>query len=218
MHTCSILALLLLTSTFGQQPRTLEARFIANEAFAISDGSVTLFTDFPYRSGYSVYMTYPTSEIRSATPLSISLITHQHPDHWERSLWEPTGWKVIGPPPVVDGLPAMRRLDPARTGVVGLAIEPIRTVHHDLQHFSYIVTWHGRRLYFTGDADGPEALFAAKNLDVAFVSPWLYRQTAGRGRMLDAKRIVIYHHTATEQVDGCAGNCVVPRSGQTMRF
>ena len=43
----------------------LEARFIGNMAYAISDGTITLFSDFPYESGYSRYMTYDAREIRS---------------------------------------------------------------------------------------------------------------------------------------------------------
>jgi hypothetical protein len=60
-----ILAVLLGAAVFAQIPDGspkglphIEARFIGNMAFAIADGQTTLFTDFPYESGYSVYMEY----------------------------------------------------------------------------------------------------------------------------------------------------------------
>ena len=197
-----------------QQPVELRARFIGNMSFAITDGTTTVMSDFPYQSGYSSYMTYPASEIQSPTTETISLITHRHADHWEASLFQRTNWKVVAPVDVVLSVPVDRRLDP-KSLKGPLRIEPLETPHAGIGHNSYVVTWHGRRLYFTGDTDDVTALLATKQLDVAFVSPWLYKQAAGR---IDAKRIVIYHHTAKEQVPGCTGTCTVPKQGETIRF
>lgn len=65
------------------QPGPLEVRFIGNMAVAVTDGTVTLVTDFPYESGYSGYMTYAPSAIRSTTGTTLALITHRHRDHWD---------------------------------------------------------------------------------------------------------------------------------------
>src|SRR5687768_1471826 len=157
-----------------QPARALEARFIGNMAFAITDGRTTLMTDFPYQSGYSRYMTYDPKMVRSATP-TLSLITHRHGDHWERSLFTATDWKVAGPADVTLGFPPSRVVPVAGGGSFGpIGIEAIETPHASLGHYSYIVSWHGRRMYFSGDTESPDSLLAAKNLDVAFVSPWLY--------------------------------------------
>ena len=202
-----------------QQPPALEARFIGNMAFAISDGSFTLMTDFPYQSGYSVYMTYPASEIRSSTATTLSLITHRHGDHWEPALFAKTNWKVAGPPDVTKGLAADRVLPLSeRTPVGPLQIERLETPHANIGHYSYIVTWHGKRLYFTGDTETIDRLIAARDLDVAFVSPWNYRSAIGRNRRIDAKRIVIYHHQAFEEIPECRADhrCQVPRQGETV--
>ena len=40
----------------SHQPE-LNARFIANMAVEITDGTVTIVSDFPYQSGYGGYMT-----------------------------------------------------------------------------------------------------------------------------------------------------------------
>jgi hypothetical protein len=77
-----ILALGLPAAVLFAQPPSLAARFIGNMAWAITDGSLTLMTDFPYDSGaVRGYLTYDASEIRSATAETLSLITHRHGDH-----------------------------------------------------------------------------------------------------------------------------------------
>jgi L-ascorbate metabolism protein UlaG (beta-lactamase superfamily) len=200
------------------QPPVLQARFIGNMALAITDGTTTVITDFPYQSGAFGYMTYDASAIRSETALTIALITHGHDDHWEPALFERTGWKVIGPHEVASAVAADRRLDPRALAVPNLRIDPIATPHAGIGHNSYLVTWHGRRLYFSGDTESLDALAAARNLDAAFVSPWLFREALARSRAIDAKRIVIYHHQAGETVPQCTGRCEIPRQGDTLRF
>lgn len=195
----------------------LRVRFIGNMAFAITDGTTTVMTDFPYRSGFTGYMTYDASEIRAETPTTIALITHRHPDHWDSALFQRTNWQVIGPSDVTGGLPADRRLDPA-AAPGGIRVDVIATPHGGIGHQSYLLTWLGRRLFFTGDTESLDVLTAARNLDAAFVSPWLFAMALDRKLAIDAKRIVIYHHQAGETVPGCAGRCVVPRQGDTLRF
>lgn len=200
------------------QPPSIEARFIGNMAFAISDGAATVVTDFPYQSGYSGYMTYGAQDIRSTTAATLALISHRHADHWDRALFEKTGWKAAGPDDVVAALPAARVVALSPHGTFGpVQIERLETPHAGIGHYSYVLTWHGRRLYFSGDTESIEHLVALRDLDVAFVSPWLYRSVVRRGR-IDARRVVIYHHTAGEAVPECREGCLVPRQGQTIRI
>ena len=203
---------------FAQRP-ALQARFIGNMAFAISDGAVTLMSDFPYQSGYSVYMRYPASEIRSRTPATLSLITHRHGDHWEPALFLGTGWTASGPPDVTASLPPARVLALSKGAAFRtIRIEAIETPHADTGHYSYVVTWHGRRLYFSGDTESVDHLLRLTNLDVAFVSPWLFQSSLRGGGRIDARRVVIYHHQANEAVPLCRDGCVVPRQGETLQI
>jgi L-ascorbate metabolism protein UlaG (beta-lactamase superfamily) len=211
-----LLAVLLLG--LSQRP-PLEARFIGNMAFAITDGTTTLMTDFPYQSGYSVYMRYPASEIRSSTPRTLSLITHRHGDHWEPSLFAGTDWSVAGPDDVIASAPASRVVPLGEATTFGpMQIQRLRTPHAHVGHHSYVVTWHGRRLYFIGDTESTDTLLATRNLDVAFLSPWVYRSLVKRGLSPDARRIVIYHHQAGEQVPECRDRCSVPKQGDVIRI
>ncbi len=213
--------------TDNAQPKrpALEARFIGNMAFAITDGTTTLFTDFPYESGYSIYMEYDADEIRSTTADAVALITHRHGDHWDRLLFERTGWRVIAPEDALHGVASGRivralPVAPARaTFTAGpLTIDALPTPHANMGHYSYLVSWHGRRLYFTGDTDSPDQLLAMTDLDVAFVSPWLFERAARAGRRIDARRIVIYHQTADAAIKGCHEPCRVPKQGETLNF
>jgi len=198
------------------QPAALQARFIGNMAVALSDGAVTIMSDFPYQSGYSRYMTYSPAQIQSATAATLSLITHRHADHWDRPLFEKTGWHVAGPADVVSTVAATRVVPLAPTAMFGAAhIEPLTTPHDKVDHYSYVVSWHGRRLYFSGDTESVDHLLRLKDLDVAFVSPWLYR-TALRHSAIDARRIVIYHHEDGEAVPECRSDCMVPRQGEAI--
>jgi L-ascorbate metabolism protein UlaG (beta-lactamase superfamily) len=214
MRSAMLCALALLS--LPQRP-ALDARFIGNMAFAISDGTVTLMTDFPYQSGYSDYMTYARSEIRSSTASTLALITHRHADHWEPALFAKTNWKVAGPSDVTRGIAPDRIVALSGSTTFGpLRIRRIDTPHANIGHYSYVVTWHGKRLYFTGDTESIDALTAARNLDVAFVSPWNYRSVLNRGRSIDARRIVIYHHDGNEKIGECRDRCHVPRQGETI--
>jgi L-ascorbate metabolism protein UlaG (beta-lactamase superfamily) len=210
----TVCTLIVLAST---QPPALEARFIGNMAFAITDGDLTIVTDFPYRSGYSQYMTYPSTELHAVKGNTLALITHRHPDHWERDLFAQTDWKIIGPPDTTKGLDAARVVPLANSITFGPArVEIIKTLHANVDHHSYVVTWHRRRLYFSGDTESPDHLSSVKDLDVAFLSPWLYRSVIRSGRTVNAKRVVIYHHTAGEQVPECGQGCTLPRQGERL--
>lgn len=203
------------------QPAAPHARFIGNMSVALEDAGFTLITDFPYESGYSRYMTYDPAEIRSSTPSTLALITHGHRDHWDKALFSKTSWKVAGPDDVTGTVPVERvlPLTPATPAAFGpFTIEAFASPHASIGHHSYVVTWRGKRLYFSGDTESPDSLIAAGKVDVAFVSPWLYRTMVSSGIRIGAGRIVIYHHQPGERVDTCRTNCTVPAQGQVLRI
>lgn len=211
-----VIALLPLSVLLGgpSQPPQLEARFIGQMAVSISDGSITVITDFPYRVGYAGAPRFDAAELVAKTPV-LALITHRHLDHWEPSLFAKTNWRVAGPADVTAGVSAERVVPLASPALFGtVQIEALETPHAGIGHYSYVVTWHGRRLYVTGDTESADALLATKNLDVAFVSPWLYESIQRRGGRIDARRVVIYHHQQGQRVSGCEGRCLVPRPNE----
>jgi len=193
----------------------LTARFIGNMAFAITDGTATLYTDFPYESGASGYMRYDFASVPKAKN-SLCLITHGHLDHFDPSLFAKMEAKVIAPPTLAATLPADRVIPfAARMLWQDLVIDPRKTPHGTIDHCSYLVTWRGLRLYFTGDTDSAEALLAAKNLDYAFVSPWLLEKVGRQNASIDARHVIVYHHRTDEKVDPVQ-NAIVPKPGDVL--
>jgi L-ascorbate metabolism protein UlaG (beta-lactamase superfamily) len=170
-------------------------------AFAISDGKSTLYTDFPYESGAFGYMMYDFDAIPKAPGDALCLITHGHRDHFDAARFERMEAKVIAPPELAATLPKDRVIPFAPRMVWGgVSIEAFKTPHGSIDHASYLVTWDGLRLYFTGDTDSTVALLAAGNLDAAFVSPWLLKKVQEEGGHIDALRIVVFHHRTGETV------------------
>jgi L-ascorbate metabolism protein UlaG (beta-lactamase superfamily) len=192
----------------------LEVRFIGNMAFSITDGKTTLLTDFPYQSGAFGYMTYDTGA-PSVPSGSLCLVTHGHLDHFDPSLFQKLDAALIAPPSTVAKLETKRAIALApKMSYRDIRIEAFRTPHGDVEHYSYLVIWHGLRLYFTGDTDSAEQLLAMRDLDVAFVSPWLIEAVARQKGRIDSRLLVAYHHRAGETI-AALQNRRVPKQGET---
>ena len=176
-------------------------------AFAISDGKTTLYTDFPYESGCFGYMTYDFARVPKAPERRVP--RHARPPRPLRRvpLREDGLRRLIAPPSLVAGDGGGPR-DPVRAEDVVPATSRSRPSARrtaTIEHSSYLVTWHGRRLYFTGDTDSADQLLAMKDLDVAFVSPWLIEAVAEKNGRIDARRVVCYHHQTDEKVADLPG-------------
>lgn len=220
MRSILVAALAVGLGWIGQQDRgagrSLEFRFIGNEAVAMSDGRQTIVTDFPYQSGYSGYMTFEAS----AAPKGdvISLISHAHRDHFDSDAFLRTGWRIVGGQSVTTRVPPGRLIPVAQPTTVGDAsITPIATPHAQIEHYSYLVRWGGRTAYFVGDTENPDALVKQRGLDVAFVTPWLLRTVEKRRLKIDARSIVVYHHQAGESVPR-SERCTTPEQNSVFRL
>lgn len=204
------LVVLLYAQALGAQSTSLRFRFIGNEAFAITDGTSSIVTDFPYESGYSGYMTYRWEDAARTTGDTVCLITHGHRDHFDAPLAEKLGCRVAGPQQVLARVPEGQRIPVSSPFAAGAArVTAFETPHMPARgaHYSYLVEWKGVRMFFVGDTEDTSALLAQKDLDIAFVTPWLWhRVQQGRGT-ISARRIVFYHHEAGEALPPCVG-CV----------
>jgi L-ascorbate metabolism protein UlaG (beta-lactamase superfamily) len=181
----------------------LRIRFIGNEGFELSDGETTILTDLPYQPGASDYMLYDPEALDPQGRV-ISLITHRHADHFDKALFLERDWSIIGPAEVTDRLPAERVIALSEAIKVGaFTVRPHRTGHSDVEHYSYLVMWRGRRMYFVGDTENPSHLLSVPKLNVAFLTPWLGCTAGAFGRRIDAERIVLYHHRESEGTRGC---------------
>lgn len=198
------------------QGAELRFTFLGNMAFHITDGTTVLVSDFPYESGAFGYMKWQASAVPPVKD-GLALITHRHKDHFAPALLAPYDLTVAGPGEVlrlVAGKPTLALTPPVRFR--DIEIDPRKTAHAGLEHYSYVVTWHGLRLYFTGDAEDPADLLATPDLDVAFVSPWLLGSVHKQKGRIDARRVVVYHHQDGEKVVKHQDR-IVPRPGDSFR-
>ena len=204
----------LATASASPPVTDLRATFIGNMAVHVTDGRVAILVDFPYQSGAFGYMEWSKAIVPTG-PAPLCVISHSHDDHFAPRLARDFCGSILGPKDVVAGS-GVRALELApQVSWEGLSVRPLATRHAGIEHYSFLVEWGGRRLYFTGDTDDPEALLAARGLDVAFVSPWLLRTVGSQGLRIDARQVVVYHHKAGEAVPEIQGR-LVPRPGDVL--
>ncbi len=183
----------------------LTITFVGNMAFHISDGETTLLSDFPYISGAYGYMEYDMDTVPEVGE-GLHLITHFHGDHWNAELFKSfsTKTKILAPPGITKELDQDRVVPFSETEPMtcqGITVRAIETPHNQApEHFSYLVKWHGKTLYFMGDTETPADILKQKDLDVVFISPWVIRTVQRQGLALDTKEVVLYHQKVGEKV------------------
>lgn len=199
--------------TVNAVSKSLEARFIGNEAFWISDGDYSLMTDFPYKSGIYDTMTYDFNfgEVKGNV---LSLVSNRHEDHFDPMLFIDQNWMIAGPREVTIQLPQNRVVKFSDVITFGpIKIMPKKSPFAHVEHYSYLVEWDGRRLFFTGDTEDTDILKNLPQLDMLFITPWFYRKAKTNDLLPDVRKIIIYHHKKNEIVPDCTG-CIIPEQGQ----
>lgn len=183
------------------QAGTIEVQFIGNMAFHISDGKTSLLSDFPYFSGAFGYMKYDMDSVKVHTD-SLSLITHAHTDHWDWKLFAETNYSLIGPKSMTKRVKSKKVISFAKTmSYRDMTIEAFETPHKfSPEHYSYLVTWHGKRFYFPGDTETPAHMLQMKDIDVMFISPWLIRTIERQDLVLDTEILIVYHQKIGEEI------------------
>jgi L-ascorbate metabolism protein UlaG (beta-lactamase superfamily) len=194
----------------------LRATFIGNMGWHLTDGQIAVLIDFPYESGAFGYMTWTKSAV-PAGPSPLCVISHSHDDHFAPPLAPEFCGSILGPKDVVKagGMKIVESNPEVRWE--GITIRPIPTPHASLEHYSSLIEWAGKRLYLTGDTEDTSALLAARDLDVAFVSPWLLEAVSAKGQRIDARRVVVYHHRDGETVVE-AQERILPAQGQVLKL
>ena len=99
----------------------------------------------------------------------------------------------------------------------GITIQPVKTEHAGIAHFSYLVEWKGLRLYFTGDTESTAELARQGRLDALFITPWLLEAARAAKALPETPRVIVYHHQAGEKVPAGSGD-IVPRQGQVIEI
>ena len=169
----------------------IKIKFLGNCGLYLSDGKTNIYVDFPYKSGAFNYMKYNHSEIDSIRKNSIFIFTHKHPDHYSiknmrKTLRKKKGHKY--------GKWNIAKLEKLSDSLGELSIKAIKTEHSlSFKHYSYLITWHGKRIYFSGDTETADTVLTFKQLDWAFVPYWIASEVNKRNTKIDTKMLGVYH-------------------------
>ena len=157
----------------------------------MTDGTINIYSDFPYRSGAFIYDKFDQSELDSIKKNSIFLFTHTHGDHYSRKnmrvvLKNKNGKKY--------GKWNIKELKNLEKTIPDFKIKAIKTKHKfSSKHYSYLITWHGKKIFLSGDAESTKTIEEIKEMDWAFVPGWLLISIFKNKIELDTKMIALYH-------------------------
>jgi len=173
------------------QTNEIRIKFIGNCGLHLTDGKSNLYIDFPYKSGAYGYMNYEISEIDNIKENSTFLFTHRHDDHYSKEILKELKSKHSSK---IYGNWNVKKLNNLYSSFVDFEITAFKTKHKfTFNHFSYLITWHGKNIYISGDTADGETISKVKNIDWAFMPYWLLLDTDKKNLKIDAKNIGIYH-------------------------
>ncbi|WP_159038506.1 MBL fold metallo-hydrolase [Brumimicrobium mesophilum] len=182
------------------QSNEIKIKFIGNCGLHMTDGELNIYSDFPYKSGAFGYMKFDDSEIDSIRENSIFIFTHKHADHYSgknmRKTLRSKGGKKYGPWNI-------KKLKQFAESTHDFEIETFKTKHRfSFNHYSYLITWHGKKIFLSGDTESAETIGEIKNMDMAFLPSWIYIDAKEKGIKIDAKKIGLYHLYPNEKITG----------------
>lgn len=187
----SLIVLTFVSSPGFSQPKEIKITLIGNCGLYMTDGTLDMYTDFPYKSGAHNYMEYDPSELDNITDSSIFIFTHTHTDHYSRKLvknvLKTKKGKKYGPGNVAE-------LERLSEPIPDFSIQAFKTKHRfSFNHYSYLITWHGKKIFLSGDTEHAETIGGIKDLDWAFVPTWLILDAREKGIEIDTEMIGVYH-------------------------
>ncbi len=182
----------IIISNFGfGQNNEIKIKFIGNCGLYMTDGDLNLYLDFPYKSGAHNYMEYDSSELDSISNNSVFIFTHRHSDHYSKKILRKIKKEHEGK---VFGNWNTTELNELNNSVNDFTVKAIKTSHKfTFKHFSYLITWHNKKIYISGDTGSLEELSKLKGIDLAFMNPWLFMNAEKEKVTIDAKMFGIYH-------------------------
>jgi len=181
------------------QSKEIKIKFIGNCALHLTDGKNNFYIDFPYKSGAHNYMEYDKSEIDNIKDNAIFIFTHKHADHYSEKILKKLKGQKFDPSNIDE-------LEKLGTSIAAFDIKAFRTQHKvfgiSFKHYSFLITWHGKKIYISGDTGDLEDLSQLKEIDWAFVNPWIYMNAVNEKLIIDAKNFGMYHLYPDQAISG----------------
>lgn len=189
---------LIFTSMFGfSQSNEIKIKFIGNCGLYMSDGISNIYVDFPYKSGAHNYMEYDKSELDNIKDNAVFIYTHKHSDHYSKKLLKKLNGEKYGPWNISE-------LEKLENTILDFKIEPFKTDHKvfgiAFKHYSYLITWHNKKIYLSGDTGNLEIVSKLKSIDWAFINPWMFMNAQNDNVTIDARMFGIYHLKSNQKL------------------
>ena len=176
---------------FGQS-NEITIRFIGNCGLYMTDGATHFYIDFPYQSGAHDYMEYDASEISNIKDNAIFIFTHRHADHYSKKILKNLSGRKFDPWNIDE-------LEKLGESIPDFGIKAFKTQHKvfgiSFRHDSYLITWHGKKIFISGDTENADTIATQSAIDWAFVPVWLYMDAKEKGVDLAhlSQMYAIYH-------------------------
>src|SRR5690606_29901333 len=137
------------------------------------------------------YMEYDEVELNNMQENPILLFTHRHADHYSKKLVKKIkkqfGAKAYGNWNI-DKLQELNNVENE------FSIQAIKTSHQfTFTHYSYIIIWHGKKIYISGDTGDLEEVSKLQDIDWAFMNPWLFMNAQNEKTTINTQMFGIYH-------------------------
>jgi hypothetical protein len=181
------MALVCCSGSLLSQSGEIKIAFIGNCGLHLTDGNSDIYIDFPYKSGAHHYMEYDKSALENIKENSTFIFTHKHSDHYSGRRLRKLKGKKYGPW-------NMDEITTLNDSLKDFSIEAFSTSHRfSFHHCSYLITWHNKKIYFSGDTESAETIAQVKNMDWAFVPAWLLMDVFEKKLKIDSKMFGLYH-------------------------
>lgn len=193
------LIILLVCDAYFSHSGEIKIRFIGNCGLHLTDGDANLYIDFPYKSGAYGYMEYESSEIDNVKDNAVFLFTHRHADHYSKKLIRELKNKHKGN---VYGNWKVKKTERLNNLIADFKIETFKTKHRfTFKHYSYLITWHGKRIFLSGDTEHAATIATVKDMDWAFVPSWIMLDAKEKNIKIDADKFGVYHLYPDQKVN-----------------
>lgn len=194
-----IIALWSMASVGIAQSNDIKIKYIGNCGLHLTDGTTHIYVDFPYKSGAYGYMKYNEQELDSVNANSIFIFTHRHADHYSKK--RVRRLKKVGDKKVYGSWNA-KKMKSLSTTINDFSIVVYKTKHRfTFKHYSYAITWHGKKIFLSGDTEYAETIASEKNIDIAFVPYWILLDATRKELKIDTKKFAVYHLYPNQKVN-----------------
>lgn len=174
------------------QENNIQIRLIGNCGLHMTDGEFNFYVDFPYKSGAYNYMEYDQFEVDKIPANAIFIFTHRHADHFSKKLLKEQRGEILETFKIDKN--RVISMDELNDSVPFLEVKAFKTKHRfSFKHYSYLISWHEKRIFISGDTEQAEIFNDIKEIDWAFVPVWILQDANEKNIKIDVEQFGLYH-------------------------